>query len=219
MTSTSETNNQKALAQRFSLPDTKLAQKASELVSKTVPEFLFYHSMRAFLFADALGRRDGLNYDRELLFLGAVLHDIGLADSFPGKERFEVEGADAARTLVLENGLSEEKAEIVWDAVALHTTVGVALRKRPEIALVALGTALDVSGRRIDELDQRTVSDILHGFPRCNFKQAAFELLVSYAKRRSRLIPFTWMSDVARTCPEIKCPTIAEILRSSPFEE
>lgn len=209
----------KTLVQRFSLPDSTIAQKASELVSKTVPEFLFYHSMRAFLFADALGRRDGLKYDRELLYLGAVLHDVGLAESFPGKERFEVEGADAARTLVLGNGLSEEKAEIVWDAIALHTTVAVALRKRPEIALVALGTALDVSGRRIDELDQRTVSDILHGFPRCNFKQAAFDLLVSYAKRRSKLIPFTWISDVARTCPEIKCSTIAEILHSSPFTE
>src|ERR1044072_907733 len=132
------------------LVDSKIAKKATRFVSEIMPQFLFYHSMRAFLFADALGKRDGLKYDRELLYLGAVLHDVGLSESFPGKHRFEVEGADAARALVLEHGLTEAKAEIIWDAVALHTTVAVALRKQPEIALVALGTALDASGRRLE---------------------------------------------------------------------
>ena len=203
----------------FSLPDSNLAKKATRFVSEIVPPFLFHHSMRAFLFADALGKRDGLKYDRELLYLGAVLHDVGLSESFPGKERFEVEGADAARALVVEHGLAEEKAEIIWDAIALHTTVGVALRKQPEIALVALGTALDVSGRRLDELDPRTLTDILEVFPRSNFKQAAFELLVSYAKRHPQHLPFTWMADVARTRPEVRCPTIADVIRSSPFKD
>ena len=203
----------------FSLPDSNIAERATRFVSEVAPQFLFYHSMRAFLFADALGKRDGLKYDRELLYLGAVLHDVGLSESFPGKERFEVEGADAARALVLEHGLAEEKAEIIWDAIALHTTVAVALRKQPEIALVALGTALDVSGRRLDELDPRTVADMLEVYPRSNFKEAAFELLVSYAKRHPKHLPFTWMADVARTCPEVRCPTIADVIRSSPFKE
>lgn len=203
----------------FALPDSSIADKATKFVYETTPPFLFYHSMRAFLFADALGKRDGLKYDRELLYLGAVLHDVGFSESFPGKERFEVEGADAARALVLEHGYPEEKAEIIWDAIALHTTVAVALRKQPEIALVALGTALDVSGRRLDELDPRTVADILESFPRSNFKEAAFEMLVSYAKRHPKHLPFTWLADVARTCPEVRCPTVADVIRSSPFKE
>jgi UTP:GlnB (protein PII) uridylyltransferase len=83
-----------------------------------------------------LGIRDGLKCDRELLYLGAIMHDLGLTERFDAEQRFEVNGADAARAFVLEHGLSDEKAEIVWDAIALHTSIGIAVRKQPEIALV-----------------------------------------------------------------------------------
>lgn len=131
----------------FDFPDSEIARKATRLVAETSPQFLYHHAIRAFLFGDALGRRDGLKYDRELLYLGAIMHDLGLNDRFFGEQRFEVEGADVAHRFAIENKLSDEKAEIIWDAIALHTTVGVALRKRPEIALVCLGTSADTGGR------------------------------------------------------------------------
>ena len=102
----------------FSIPDSELAKKATQLVAEVSPKFLYHHCVRSYLFGDILGKRDGIKYDRELLYLGAVLHDLGLTKRFDGEQRFEVNGADAARAFILEHGLSDEKAEIVWDAIA-----------------------------------------------------------------------------------------------------
>ncbi|MBI4780853.1 MAG: hypothetical protein HY785_05965 [Oscillatoriophycideae cyanobacterium NC_groundwater_1537_Pr4_S-0.65um_50_18] len=80
------------------------------------------HCIRTFLLGDLLGVRDGLkcdneallrSADRELLYLSAVMHDLGFTERFDAEQRFEVSGADAAQAFVLEHGLSDEKAEIV----------------------------------------------------------------------------------------------------------
>ena len=103
----------------FSIPDSELAKKATQLVAEVSPKFLYHHCVRSYLFGEILGKREGIKFDRELLYLGAVLHDLGLTERFDrGEQRFEVDGADAARAFVLEHGLSNEKAEIVWDAIA-----------------------------------------------------------------------------------------------------
>ena len=201
----------------FDIPDTQLARKATELVASVSPEFLYHHAVRTFIFADYLGKRDGLKYDRELLYLGAIMHDLGLTETYFGKQRFEVEGADAAHAFVVRHNLSDEKADLLWDAIALHTTVGVALRKQPEIALVCLGTAADTSGRRIKEFDAESVQKILDAYPRLGFKKESIELLLGYVKKNPQVVPFTWMSDVARSHSEFVCPTVAEIILSSPF--
>jgi hypothetical protein len=119
----------------------------AEASTEVSPTFLCHHCIRTFLFSDLLGQRDGLKCDRELLYLGAVMHDLGLTERFDGEQRFEVDGADAARAFVLEHGLSDEKAEVVWDAIALHTSIGIVSRKQPEMALVHLGASADVLDR------------------------------------------------------------------------
>ena len=99
-----------------SIPDSEICKKATQLVTEVSPTSLCNHCIWTFLFGDLLGIRDGLKCDRELLYLGAIMHDLGLTERFDAEQRFEVNGADAARAFVLEHGLSGEKAEIVWDA-------------------------------------------------------------------------------------------------------
>ena len=161
-----------------SIPDSEICKKATQLVAEVSPTFLCNHCIRTFLFGDLLGKRDGLKCDRELLYLGAVMHDLGLTKRFDNQQRFEVDGADAARTFVLEHGLSDEKAQIVWDAIALHTSLGIASRKQPEIALVHLGASADVLGLRISDISSETVEQVIEAYPRLGFKMAMTELLV-----------------------------------------
>ncbi|MGL4619992.1 MAG: HD domain-containing protein [Chroococcidiopsis sp.] len=202
------------------IPDSEICQKATRLVAQVSPTFLCNHCIRTFLFGDLLGQRDGLKYDRELLYLSAVMHDLGLTERFDGKQRFEVDGADAARAFVLEHGLSDEKAEVVWDAIALHTSLGIAERKQPEIALVHLGAGADVLGMRIADLPSEIVEQVVAAYPRLSFNLAMTELLVLQVTRKPRMAAFTWLAEVGRSCIHgFVSPNWNDMLNSSPFTE
>jgi hypothetical protein len=203
-----------------SIPDSDLARKATALVAQVSPPFLYHHCMRTFLFADVLGQRDHLNYDRELLYLGTLFHDLGLTDSFDGEQRYELVGADAARAFAQEHELPEEKADLLWDAIALHTSVAIALRKRPEIALVSLGATVDIAGLRLTDIEPNLVGSILEAYPRLGFNHAIFELLVSYVQRKPGVIPLTWMAELARVhIPTMTFPGFADFIQGNPFSE
>lgn len=205
---------------RHSIPDSKICQKATQLVAEVSPNFLCNHCIRTFLFGDLLGQRDGLKCDRELLYLSAVMHDLGLTDRFDGEQRFEVDGADTARAFVLEHGLSDEKAEIVWDAIALHTSLGIASCKQPEIALVHLGASADVLGIRMADIPLETVEQVLDAYPRLGFNTAITQLLVSQVKRKPQIAAFTWLAEVGRSCIHgFVSPNWNEMLDRSPFAE
>lgn len=202
------------------VPDSEICQKATQLVVAVSPTFLCNHCMRTFLFGDLLGQRDGLRCDRELLYLGAVMHDLGLTDRFDGEQRFEVDGADAARDFALKHGLSDEKAEVVWDAIALHTSVGIASQKQPEIALVHLGASADVLGVRIADIPPETVEQVIDAYPRLGFSAAMTQLLASQVNRKPHTVAFTWLAEVGRSCIHgFALPNWNEMLDRSPFAE
>lgn len=125
-------------------PDSPLCSAAAELARRVSPTFLFHHVMRSWVYAAWLGEHRGLPYDPELLYVATVLHDLGLTRLAPVQGRFEVEGADAAKEFLARQGMAERSIEIVWDAIALHTTAEIPLRKAPEIALCHLGIAHDL---------------------------------------------------------------------------
>ncbi|MEH2079977.1 MAG: HD domain-containing protein [Nostoc sp.] len=203
-----------------SIPDSEICNKATQLVAEVSPSFLCHHCIRTFLFGDLLGQRDGLKCDRELLYLGAVMHDLGLSDRFQGEQRFEVDGADAARAFALKHGLSDEKAEVVWDAIALHTSVGIASRKQPEIALVHLGASADVLGIRITDIASETVEQVIEAYPRLGFNTAMTELLTTQVKRKPQTATLTWLAEVGRSCVHgFISPSWNEMLDRSPFAE
>jgi HD superfamily phosphodiesterase len=87
---------------------------------------LFDHSRRVFLFATLKGRYRGIEADPELLYVGAMFHDLGLTEHYRRTDqRFEVDGADLAREFLLDHGRSAAHARAVWLGIALHTTPGV----------------------------------------------------------------------------------------------
>jgi hypothetical protein len=145
----------------FSAPDSELARKASFLVERVHSTALLHHVHRTWWFAEFLGQQRGLKYDREAVYLAALLHDLGLTYEFSADQRFEVDGADAASRFLLENGYPESKAELVWDAIALHSSAGIADRKQPEIALIYMGAHVDVMGLRLEEITPSLVEDTL----------------------------------------------------------
>jgi hypothetical protein len=127
------------------IPDSKLAQAATELVRDTESDLLFHHSTRVYYFGALAGQRQNLKFDSELLYIGAMFHDMGLTKEYSSAtERFEVDGANAARDFLRQHGIDEKSIEIVWDAIALHTTPGIPKHKKPEVALVTAGVDMDV---------------------------------------------------------------------------
>ena len=83
------------------IPDSKMARDLTELIRDKEPDLLFHHSSRVFLFGTLTGQRRGLRYDPELLYVGAMFHDIALTEAYRDSQlRFEVDGANAARNFL-----------------------------------------------------------------------------------------------------------------------
>jgi HD superfamily phosphodiesterase len=159
-----------------SIPDTALVQEVTQLVRETSSELLFHHSRRVFLFGMLQGRVRGLTADPELLYVGAMFHDLGLVDGHRNnRQRFEVDGADAARDFLLDHGRSAAEARAVWLAIALHTTPGVPEYLDPEIALVTAGVETDVLGIGLEALSAEQIDAVTAVHPRPGFKQRILE--------------------------------------------
>ena len=154
------------------IPDGPLAAAVTELVRESAPPLLFHHSRRVYLFGMLQGKRRRLVADPELMYVGAMCHDLGLTDKFRTKDRrFEVDGAEAARDLLTAHGASPEEVRRVWTAIALHTTPGVPEFMEPEIALVTAGVETDVLGIGRADLAGEDLDAVTAAHPRPNFKQ------------------------------------------------
>lgn len=149
------------------IPDSIMAREATDLVRDTETDLLFHHSRRVFLFGALTGERKSLKYDPELLYIGAMFHDMGLVEPHSSKdERFEVDGANAARDFLLRHGIAETDIEQVWDAIALHTTPGIPKHKKPVVALVTAGVEMDVLGLAYHDFTQEQRDQVTHAHPR-----------------------------------------------------
>ncbi len=149
------------------VPDSTLAREVTEMIRDTESPLLFHHSTRVYLFGANAGKRKKLKFDPELLYVGAMFHDIGLTKEYSSKtERFEVDSANAARDFLRSHGIGEAMIEIVWDSIALHTTPGIPQHKKPEVALVTAGVEMDVLGIGYDELSPEDREHILEAHPR-----------------------------------------------------
>jgi hypothetical protein len=158
------------------IPDSDLVGEATELVRDVSPPLLFHHSRRVYLFGMLQGQRRGLYPDPELLYVGAMFHDLGLTDRYRSKsQRFEVDSADEARRFLRDHGIGEELQNRVWTAIALHTTPGIPEHMEPEVALVTAGVETDVLGIGYEDLDQDAVQAVIAVHPRPNFKSQILE--------------------------------------------
>ena len=156
-----------------SIPDSKLAREITELVRDTESPLLFHHSSRVYYFGALAGKKRELKFDPELLYAGAMFHDMGLTAEYRStRERFEVDGANVARTFLRSHGISREDIDTVWTAIALHTTPGIPRHMHPVVALVTAGVEMDVLGLTYDEYDAVERDAVVFEHPRGNhFKE------------------------------------------------
>jgi hypothetical protein len=152
------------------IPDSHVVSEATQPVREVASPLLFDHSRRVHLFGMLQGQRRGLKPDPELLYVGAMFHDLGLTEKCRTEhQRFEVDGADEARRFLTSHGISEDAATRVWTAIALHTTPGIPEFMAPEIALVTAGVETDVLGIGYHDLDPAEIRAVTDVHPRPDF--------------------------------------------------
>ncbi|MEU8818957.1 HD domain-containing protein [Actinoplanes sp. NPDC048796] len=169
----------------IAIPDSPLAREATALVREAADDLLFHHSHRVFLFGSLRGIRLGLQARPELLYVGALFHDLGLTPRYRrDDQRFEMDGADEARRFLLAHGIGPDEARVVWEAVALHTTPEIPYRLEPEVALVTAGVETDVLGLGLGELDPAAVRAVVEAHPRPGFKKAIVDAFAEGFRHR-----------------------------------
>jgi HD domain len=153
------------------IPDTKLAREATELVRESTTDLIYHHSRRVFWWGSLQGHGRGLSFDPELLYIGAMFHDLGLNEEYRGSgRRFEVDSADEARRFLQGHGVPEDSIRRVWTAIALHTTPGIPEFMEPEVALVTAGVEYDVLGIGYHDVSAEDRAQITALHPRPDFK-------------------------------------------------
>jgi HD superfamily phosphodiesterase len=179
------------------IPDTPLVRAITAHIRDAEDDLLFNHSRRVFIFGALQGRRRGLQPNLELLYAGAMFHDIGLTERYRGSTlRFEVDGANAAREFLLEHDVAAADAQKVWLGIALHTTPGVPEFLAPETALVTAGVETDVLGIGRDDLSPETLEAVTAAHPRPDFKRQILAAFNDGMKHRPETTFGTCNADV-----------------------
>lgn len=202
------------------IPDSKIAREAAELVREHETEMLFNHSVRTYLFGAMKGIRQNLKFDSELLYVAALFHDLGLAEAYETKtRRFEVDGAEAAREFLKSRGIPEPKADLVWEAIALHTTPGITEYMRPEIALVRAGVVMDVGGVGYDDYTPQQRDEVIKAFPRHDFKNEFIQVQTRSALMKPQTTFGTVNFEYIEHCdPTFHKPNVCARVHNSPWE-
>ncbi|KJY33858.1 MULTISPECIES: HD domain-containing protein [unclassified Streptomyces] len=203
------------------IPDSALAREATELVRDAASPLLFDHSRRVFLFGALRGAEQGLDYDPELLYVGAMFHDLGLTGRFARTDRrFEIDGAEEARRFLHAHGITGEPADRVWTAIALHTTPEVPLHMAPEIALVTRGVELDVLGIGYHAVSEEQRAAVTAAHPRPDFKNRILAAFTEGIKDRPATTFGNVKTDVlAHFVPGFERGDFVEVILGSDWSE
>lgn len=199
-------------------PDSKLAREVTELVRDTEPPLLFHHSSRVYYWGALTGRRRNLRFDPELLYTGAMFHDMGLtAKHASAHERFEVDSANVARDFLRGHGIAEKDIETVWTAIALHTTPGIPQHMHPVIALVTAGVEMDVLGIVFSEFTQAEREAVVRAHPRPGrFKEEIIQAFHDGFRHRPQTTFGTVNADVlADKDPSFRAINFCRVIRAS----
>jgi hypothetical protein len=166
------------------VPDSAIARRAEDLIADVAPAFLVNHSVRAYAWAVELAWHDSLEFDAEILYVSALLHDIGLVAAYDMGACFEIDGAVAAERFALQEGQSEERARAIYDVIALHMLAHAPPGSTTEVVLLNDSTGVDVTGYRIGDVRPKAVPDVVAAYPRLEFKREFAALFVDQATRK-----------------------------------
>jgi hypothetical protein len=203
------------------VPDTKLAGAATELVREAASDLVYHHSRRVFWFGSLQGRNRGLSFDPELLYIGAMFHDLGLNEQFRSSgRRFEVDSADEARRFLQGHGVPEDSIRRVWTAIALHTTPGIPEFMEPEVALVTAGVEYDVLGIGYHDISDHDRAEITALHPRPDFKRSILRAFTDGMAPRPATTFGTVNADVLdRFVPGFQRVSFVDIIENSDWPE
>jgi hypothetical protein len=212
--------SQAALISGVKVPDSKLANEITEFIRDTESTLLFNHSSRVFYFGALTGLRRGLKFDAELLYAGAMFHDVGLAPSYRSDaDRFEVDGANAARDFLRRHKISERDIDLVWTAIALHTTPGIPQYMHPVVALVTAGVEMDVLGIGYTGFTAFDRNAVVQAFPRTpHFKEDIINAFYDGIKHKPETTFGNVKADVlADKDPDFRRGNFCSVIRDSPW--
>jgi HD superfamily phosphodiesterase len=204
----------------LAIPDSKLAREITEVVRDTETPLLFNHSSRVYYFGALAGERRGLKFDPELLYAGAMFHDMGLTPKHRSQgERFEVDSANAARDFLRRQGISEGEVDTVWTAIALHTTPGIPQHMQPVVALVTAGVEMDVLGLAYSDYSDAEREAVLKAHPRTeHFKEDIIQAFYDGNKHRPDTTFGNVNADViADKEPNFHRGNFCSVIRESPW--
>jgi hypothetical protein len=203
------------------VPDSRLAREATELVRDTESHLLFNHSSRVYYFGSLAGKRRGLKYDSELLYVAAMFHDMGLMPQHSSEsDRFEVDGANAARAFLRQHNISPQEIDTVWTAIALHTTPGIPQYMHPVVALLTNGVEMDVLGIAYEEFSEADREAIVSAYPRsAHFKEDIIQTFYDGIKRKPETTFGNVKADVlADKDPKFRRINFCDVIRGSEWK-
>lgn len=203
------------------VPNTKLTNQIAEFVRDNETELLFNHSSRVYHFSALAGVRRALNFDRELLYAGAMFHDLGLMPKFSSTgERFEVDGANAAADFLKQHGVNAVDISHVWTAIALHTTPGIPQHMHPVIALVTAGVEMDVLGIDYDKFEEKDRLAVVERFPKTpKFKEDILQTFYDGIKHKPETTFGNVKADVlADKDPSFQRGNFCSVIRNSAWK-
>src|SRR5580692_1287912 len=203
------------------IPDSKLAREATELVRDTEATLLFNHSTRVYYFASLAGKRRDLKFDPELLYIASMFHYMGLTSQYISKsDRFEVDGANAARAFLRQHNILQQDIQIVWTAIALHTTPGIPQYMDPVVALLTNGVEMDVLGIAYSEFSDADREAIVAAYSRTeHFKEDIIQAFYEGINRKPETTFGNVKADVlADKDPKFQRINFCSVIRGSQWK-
>jgi hypothetical protein len=203
------------------VPDTPLVARAMDEACTVSEPYLFNHAVRSWLFAVQIAELKGLRYDEEVVAVASLLHDVGLTPRYQGQRRFEVEGADAARSLARTGGVDERRAQLIWYTVALNATLSLSPHAEPEVGICTIGAGVDYAGFLAEQIPKTTMASILAAYPRLQMKQRLKDFLCVIAREQPQTTYENFLRDFGERFVAGYKPPIStvDLLANAPFAE
>lgn len=202
------------------VPNTPLISQAIDFAQKICEPYLFNHVMRSWLFAARIGELQNIAHDAEVVAVGTLLHDITLNERFAGPRRFEVEAADLARNFATGAGLDGQRAQLIWDSVALNSTPSIGLYKEAEVSLCTIGICFDVVGLKYSLIPSTDVRAVVAQFPRLGMKSEMTACFCHIAKTQPETTYDNFVRDFGeRLVPGYRVPSSVDLIAAAPFDE
>jgi plasmid stability protein len=166
-------------------PDSALARDAEVAARDLLTPALLNHSSRAYAWGAAIAALNEITFDRELLYLAAMLHDTGIPSPVPHVD-FTVRSAAVAREFTDSHGVPADDREVIANAIAMHHTPGVGVEAGAKAFLLSAGAGVDVFGLRSNELPDEVRASVVSEYPRLGFKREFAGLIRTEARRVPR---------------------------------